>query len=418
MKILIIPDKQSQYDYNMVRNFAAGFDEIGCSAVALGKNALGEDLTRAQEVHGSELIIHINTLLTPTQKIGRAKYISWIQDYFPSQRENYLNHDRERSKILAMGSASSLGLPDIGTTVGPLNVGVSIDSSWRRSDGRTRKWDVGLLGFIPPKNVILSPNRLPLELRYLLHTLLYHILPREMRLGRSLGTLVDWLTTADKGLPNIFRDFFLTFVESNYKPLTGTLDVNKFYSELKKILDKYYPLYSPVKGDLDFIVQTYPRYLDRHLLGELLTKTHRDINIWGKGWSTYAEFTRAYRGILNQRSQVLEVLGNMNTIFCNNTHGVFIHPTVLDAIAQGTFVFWHRTSHTSDITPSRVDALFGGFEPGRHFGLYQPYDINNALELWTTSEMRNSANEAREILLDRHLWRHRAKQVLDMLDRW
>jgi hypothetical protein len=416
MKILIIPDKQSQYDYSMARNFAAGFDEIGCSAVALEKPALGEDLTRAQEVYGSDLIIHINTLLQPTQKIGRAKYISWIQDYFPSQRENYLNYDRERSKILAMGSASSLGLPDIGTTVKPLDVGVSIDPTWRRSDGRSRKWDVGLLGFIPPKNVILSPNRLPLELRYLLHTLFYHILPRKMRLVRSFGTLVDWLTTADRRLPNMFRDFFLTFVESNYKPLTGTLDVNKFYSEIKKILDKYYPLYLPDEGVLDFIVQTYPRYLDRHLLGELLIETRRDVNIWGKGWSTYDNFSSVYRGILNQRSQVLEVLANINIIFCNNTHGVFIHPTVLDAIAQGVFVFWHRTSHTSDVTPGQVDTLFGGFEPGRHFGLYQPYDINNALELWTPSQMRNSANEALEILLDRHLWRHRAERVLEIID--
>ena len=416
MNILIIPDKHSIYDYEMVKNFALGFEELGCSAVALSKNVSADELETAQELHKADLIIHINTLLREEHKIGKAKYISWIQDYFPSQASAFAEHDAERSRILAMGSAAHLGIPDFGVEIGSLDVGVPAPKSGQPQKDLSRNHDLAILGFIPKKSSISPPYNGALELRYLTRSLAFHLLPKRLRKSNIISAMVDLLTTADSRLPSILRELLMRYVEVEYNPLTGTLNVNQLYEDLTRLIEKHYPWYKPIENELDFISQTFPRYLDRILLGRMAVKLGRDLNIWGSGWFSYPEFRRVYRGILQNKSEVLEVLGNTKAILCNNTHGIFIHPTVLDAIAQGAFVFWHETPSSVDVNASLMDPVFGGFEPNRHFGLYSPMDFDEAINSWSPELMTKATLEARGILMERHLWKHRARAVLDIFE--
>jgi hypothetical protein len=416
MNILIIPDKHSIYDYEMVKNFALGFEELGCSAVALSKHVSDDELETAQKLHKADLIIHINTLLRKENKIGKAKYISWIQDYLPSQASAFAEHDAERSRILAMGSAAHLGIPDIGVEIGSLNVGVPSPKPGQPQKDFARNHDLAILGFIPKKSSISPPHNGALELRYLTRSLAFHLLPEKLHNSNIISAMVDLLTTADSRLPSIMRGLLMKHVEVEYSPLTGTLNVNQLNEDLTRLIEKHYRWYKPLKNELDFISQTFPRYLDRILLGRMAVRSGRDLDIWGNGWFSYSEFQGAYRGILQNKSEVLEVLASTTAILCNNTHGIFIHPTVLDAIAQGAFVFWHETPITADVNPSLIDPAFGGFEPNRHFGLYSPKDFVEAINSWSFELMTKATLEARGILMERHLWKHRARTVLDIFE--
>jgi spore maturation protein CgeB len=93
----------------------------------------------------------------------------------------------------------------------------------------------------------------------------------------------------------------------------------------------------------------------------------------------------------------------------NNTHGIGIHSRVLEAMAAGSFIMMH-VSPCSHL-PGGIDS---SFEPELHYGLYSANNLAEKVEYWLahSSQRQKATKDCHNILRARHLWRHRASQIL------
>jgi len=93
----------------------------------------------------------------------------------------------------------------------------------------------------------------------------------------------------------------------------------------------------------------------------------------------------------------------------NNIFGFALHSRVLDAITVNGFVMAHHTPWTG-----LAGQMTECFEPETHYGEYTAANFTDRARYWLNNHAaRNkAATEARKIVADRHLWPHRAQQIL------
>ena len=81
-------------------------------------------------------------------------------------------------------------------------------------------------------------------------------------------------------------------------------------------------------------------------------------------------------------------------------------------MAVGGFIFTHESPH--DMKPG---GMLTSFEPGTHFGNFKPDNFREEALRWLNDNKRRleAGIRASEIIKQRHLWRHRARQIINDL---
>ena len=232
----------------------------------------------------------------------------------------------------------------------------------------------------------------------------HDILLREIiRKPRFLKNLIFGFNCKDVFFDHFFFDkIFIENelkIKNQYIPLSGHL---------------FEPELNHCKNSLDTALYDYqytelPRKLDRKLLYNLietLYKKNKKVLIAGINWPEGYPYAPFVSGHVVQPNKIYK---SSKITIHNNTHGLGIHSRVLDSMAVGGFVIMHPSPHSR--LPGGMDSAF---EPDLNYGLYTSDNFVEKVEDWLADEDRRKKAiiENKKILLSKHLWEHRAEQIL------
>jgi hypothetical protein len=411
MKVYLAPNISSVYDFSQLNALAAGFDEIGITSHVFKKplqkhpHDLSKDIN---EFPGERQIykeMNVDVLLEVNRFRSRhlrndTRHISWFQDVRPSEYKKiarYAKEKRQNDIIYLLGSAQHFGLDPINKNINCLLSGVSaklIRWGEAKSEPERNRYDINLLGYFSGIKERLVSGTTRARLPFLLSEL--------VKRPKSLLKLLLQLTS-DYNINRFYYDPYYIdlekFIEDSYAPLNGYLfspNINKVGNVID---EKIY----------DFLYTELPRKMDREILHKLLQEQYylgKKVIAAGQNWKS------GFPGSPFVKDHVIDP----NSVFSasaitvhNNTHGLGIHSRTLDCMASGGFVFMHPSPHSR--LPGGMDSTF---EPEVNYGLYSADNFVEKAEKWLEDEDRRkkAIAECKKILLSKHLWKHRAEQIL------
>ena len=83
-------------------------------------------------------------------------------------------------------------------------------------------------------------------------------------------------------------------------------------------------------------------------------------------------------------------------------------------MATGNFLLMHESPNDT-----KAGGMLTAFEPGVHYGSYTPENFTEQASRWLRDdkERTQAGIRAQEVIRDRHCWHHRARQIVDDLNR-
>lgn len=407
--ILIIPSLNNAYDLRMAENFSNAFRNIGHIALA-GKAGLSElEIARQCISNGHNVVLKINSVRKKEQTaLKNIRFISWYQDIFPNTEKEIKEGLEEQDILYTMGDKHVLGLnEDIKCHNDVLMTGAS-SKLLEIKNKYQYIYDFSVCGFIPRNNVK--------NLRYLLIKLikliLQFFLDNNIIIIKNEELNKKIRNTSDRNIDKIISDI----VTKNYSPLEGNLDINLM---CKLISNELIRLRIDIESKnifemIKYYSQTYPRRIDRELLVSQLMRLTNSIALFGPNWNTYPLFKKYHKGTIDVHPKLIDVYMRTKINIANNTHGIGLHSRTLEIMAVGGFFATHSSKH---------DLLSGGildsFIPNEHFIYYEKNQIGDSLLKWLSDDIGRVrvGEKAREIVKSKHLWEHRALQVIRDLEK-
>lgn len=427
MKILLIPAHSSIYDYNMIFELSEALKLKGLECFPLRNPINNFTLKKLCETYNFDVVFQVNRF-RPSKNIlpKKIRHISWFQDVFPTTLKSNIDF-LDQDILYTLGNKKLLGLEDFNKIKSfALYTGVN-KKDLHKYSYLEKKYvkDFSLVGFIPTANfnIDISPKEfLSNEISELIRNIPFISNIKSVRL------LNNYLTRINNRLINDLK----SGIELNYLPLTGSLNIknlediifellpySKKYKEKLKMIqnEEQYKLFNPgifnfnlkLNQFINWLVIDYPRYLDRILLVELANKVSNSITLYGKGWEHYPEYTAYYKGIIHNKIDLYKNYRNTKINLSNNNHGIGLHSRNLECMGIGGFIMYHKTVHDD-----MEGTLLQDFEPNKHFGQFTVDNFEEQAKFWIkNTKKRELAGElARKVVLKKHLWEHRAQQIL------
>lgn len=456
MRFLITPNYPNPYDQRMVRGLATGLIQVGQNALALDRPLADSEAAEACRNYEADVLLQVNRFRPLDPPLPpKVRHIGWFQDVFPETLNGNVTAGTRSSDIVyALGDAHVLGLTaELPCRVGCLVSGV--DEQVLRAPAGTAEQivDFSLCGYIPP------PVRVAKSRRYQLLSLIDRLAQRVPLLGRAN---VFWLARRVLFRRYIPVDYiryetmmaFKAITETLYQPLHGDLDIHLLSSAMwdKVGVDlrvparegagrasggrgadagegqrraralRYVHMAASLAPDpsvalervIGYFARDYPRLLDRITLVTDALAVSQSLELYGSGWATHDRFRPYWKGVLNRLEELLTAYRRSRINLANNTHGLGLHSRTLECMAVGGFIFMHRSPH--DAKPG---GMHTAFEPGVHYGMYTPENFRESAERWLRDDRgRTEAGQrAAKLIGEKHLWRHRAAQLLGDLVR-
>ena len=446
MRFLIAPNFALPYDQRMVNGLAAGFRELGHEANALASPVPPEVLGRIVAQTGADAVLQVNRFRPAEPPLPpQVRHIAWFQDVFPDTAEGLRFCEREGDVVYALGDARVLGLKtEWPCFVGSLVTGV--DPALLGASGETKAAaiDFSLCGYIPPPPAY-RPN-IKSDLVWYLNDLVdrtpvvggswafRHLRFRLLRRYLSRGYVPYALAIALRETATAM-----------YRPLRGELDIDALSEMLREAARPYVAFRAkkpiryghwlrrgrlgrvlapyrtsgagekmPVDGLINHLSREYPRLLDRVALVSAALEVSQSLELYGPGWDSHEAFRPYHKGIVNDPYALLAVFRRSRINLANNTHGLGLHSRTLECMAVGGFILMHRSPHDE-----KPGGMLTAFEPDVHYGAYTPETLRDEAKRWLKDKgARVQAGErAAAAIKERHLWRHRAEQIIDDLKR-
>jgi Glycosyl transferases group 1 len=416
MKFLIVPNFALPYDQRMVNGLAAGFLELGHEAVSLDSPLTAEPLVRIVEQNRADVVLQVNRFRPTDPPLpANVRHIAWFQDVFPDSNNSGKTPEREGDIVYALGTAQALGLKtEFPCFVGSLVTGVEPGILNTKRASSQRKVDFSLCGYIPPPLVWLSPSK---KLRLARHVNdLYDRLPRLVRAWCSQHLQFRPLVRLRSKRPAQaeLTQLLYAIVKATYRPLRGDLDILLLSDILRQATPSNPGATAKTESLINYLVREYPRLLDREALVGMALAVSNSLELYGPGWEQHEAFRPYYKGITNNHNALLEIFQRSRINLANNTHGLGLHSRTLECMAVCGFIFMHRSPHDEE-----PGGMLTSFEPGVHYGAYTPGTFHEEAKRWLRDDTITAkvGERAKAIIAEKHLWRHRAEQILDDLKR-
>ena len=448
MRFLIVPNFPNPYDQRMVDGLAAGLRQLGHEARSLPSPLLESEAALISRELDLDVLLQVNRfrpLRTPLPP--NVRHIAWFQDVFPDTLGDIQSQCRPGDIVYALGDPHVLGLSaKLPCYLGTLLTGVDGNITRNASD-REQRNDFSLCGYIPP----------PLESKPNLRQDILWYLRDSLRRIPVFGTSLPMRGFSRLFLRRYQRPGYVPYaivatfrntVETIYQPLRGDLDIHRLATamnhsiapvlahsrrlrrrERKKlaisgrlgfILSPYSSikistsLQPEIESLIGYFAREHPRLLDRKMLVTAALKVSRSIELYGDGWKLHPEFSPFHRGMISVQRELLEVYRTSRINLMNNTHGLGLHSRTLECMAVGGFIFTHRSPHDN-----KAGGMETSFDADSHYGVYAPETFEEDARRWLADEpgRLRAGRTAAEIVSQKHLWRHRAQQILDDLHR-
>ncbi len=369
MKFLLIPEYNRVLDFRMAHGLGRALTEAGHSYELMPTD--GYDIAEADCY---DIVLGINRP-RPEELPASVPYIAWVQDYRPMEAPDYAGQARGNDIIYTIGSEIWIGLNNTGPQYrGSLLTGV--DQGLLNGTNGHCDLDFSICGYIT----------MPL-------------------------TKVD--------MPLLERRC-LKEAERLYRPLTGSSNAFLMAEQLKKFVEQLVATEKIPEEDQEMLRKCcnwmsieYPRYIDRLRIAQLAYFVSSNCGFYGVNWQKYYQFGKCVFAPIKDENKLHDVYRRSRVNLHNNWNGFGLHSRVLEAMAVGGFIMAHSCADPQ--APGRITA---DFEPDVHFGQYTPDNFVERAKYWLQDgEARNKAiTESRKIVADKHLWKHRAQQILHDLN--
>jgi hypothetical protein len=466
-RILITPNVAAPYDQWMVKEMAAAFNALGHFAAAMPSPQSAVEILALIESFSIDVVIQINRTRDPDVPFPpHVRHVSWYQDVFPETLDGFVGNFNGSDILYALGDPAVLGLniqPDC--LVGSLFTGVDQSVMNFRPKQTGQELDFSLCGGLP------HPVDLP---QSLMADLLCHFdqkVRRSPRLGRSKLTWIVRKLIFGPLIPVNYVPYpallaMRNIVEGFYRPLRGELDIHQLAEAMWKqgslFVDLFeeipqqkqipahdaltHPLRAHVQNmagrrdakaklvklfaggnsffqpsiraaierAISYFSQSYPRIMDREVLVRAAASVSDSLALYGPGLAAHNFARPYYKGVINDKHELLQIYSRSKINLSNNTHGLGLHSRVLECMAIGGFIFMHESPHDN-----KAGGMLTAFEPDIHFGAYTPDNFPEQARRWlgNEGERRKVGENARKIIQQSHRWQHRAQQILDDLKR-
>ena len=326
-------------------------------------------------------------------EVGRARdadipeeavHIAWVQECYGATDPDY-NDVLGQDILYTYGDPSIIGCPPYRQWRGSLTW--AVDHRLLDRQLVEPSLDFSIVGFIPPPDWFKFPSKVPAN-------------P-----GRG-----DFFNISSEA-----TDFIVQTMK--IRALSGTFDQNREsecaqrgFAEVMRRRGWYTSAagWREIRGYIGQTVHEYARLLDRKALTELALSVSRNIEIWGTNWELWPEFAPYSRLFCFDNDVVLDLYQRSRINLHNNIFGFALHSRVLEAMAVGGFVMANESPHVG-----KKGQLTETFEPDVHYGEYNADNFIDRASSWLYSETRPKLiRDARKVIAARHLWKHRAEQVL------
>lgn len=447
MRFLIAPNFPNSYDQRMVEGLAKGFRDLGEEAIPLASPLPSEAMVACAGRFGADVVLQVNRF-RPTEPPlpSHIRHISWFQDVFPDTDNDAYHGAREDDIVYALGDAGVLGLrTKLPCYVGSLVTGIEPEMlEAAREHNDNDEIDFSLCGFIPaPLGV--RPN-IKADMVWYMNDLFDRIplLGHSWTSRQSRARLLQRYISIGY-VPYALASTLRAIVDALYRPLRGELDIGllsgAMYAEaapyirprskpsaspkhwsrrgkLGQILAPYRSLAfdrnTAIDNFINYLAREYPRLLDRVALLRATLDVSKSVELYGPGWASHEQFRPYHKGIIADPAALVPIFLRSRINLANNTHGLGLHSRTLECMAVGGFIFMHTSPHDE-----KPGGMLTSFEPGVHYGSYTPENFNAEAKRWLNNEQgrRECGTRAAALVREKHLWRHRAQQILADLKR-
>jgi len=201
--------------------------------------------------------------------------------------------------------------------------------------------------------------------------------------------------------------------ELNNDPLTGDWNPDFLVQKMREIVSPQLPALSPdLTTALDTVYAAYalevPRLIERFILVENMLHITDSVELYGVNWNLHPMLAPYHKGIVTGPQALFGVYGR-SRVNGTTTLRSILHRRTLECMGIGEFIFLNAS--VSDNDPGGMRTYF---EPGVHYGEYRPNNVQEEALRWIRDDdrRRKVGQCAGAAVREKHLWRHRAEQIV------
>lgn len=165
--------------------------------------------------------------------------------------------------------------------------------------------------------------------------------------------------------------------------------------------------------DILFLVEEVTSRIEsRRSLVDSLLRTTRNVRLFGNvGWALWKDYAPLWGGEILDPRELASIYRASRLNIHNSPWPLHFRP--LDVMACGSVVLINRVNHPE------IDTLFhSDFEPGIHHIEYEPENFAETVRetLADPARLGTIGRHAARRVLERHTWRHRAREILNDIE--
>jgi hypothetical protein len=322
------------------------------------------------EILGAGFDVIINVNRPRSQYIPRGTiHVAWVQDYVYGTNLPYEENAQPNDIAYTFGDPLIQGLPKI----------------WKH-------WRGSLPSAAEPWMLERKSRQQDVDLSLL---------------GCTFPNIYEWMN------PQL-NEYMSAHAEEYYKPLSSSFVMSQ---RVHKIIDEMPEWVRQQEDSTSEIISwlfTHTRLVDRNAIAKLMLRVSDSVKLVGLEWNKYQEFEPYHVKHDEEVDFVLDWMQRSRINVHTNTSGYGTHSRVFEAMAVGAFIMAPQTPFVG-----KLGQMTECFEPDVHYGEYTAETfVDRALYWIAHPEQRiKAAMEAKRIVADRHLWRHRAEKLLKDIGR-
>ena len=375
MRFVMVPAEDNAYDWRMLKSFARALEEAGHQVKLLPfvEYTLGN-------VSSADIVFDINRARPGWLPPG-IMHIAWVQDFIPGSALLYGERKRSGDMLYVLTNPEAQGVEEKYVDGALLT---AVDYHLLLMPPVEQTVDLSLCGFIPPPMnglVFVEVRGWPDPGGFAVHchkriAQMYTPLRGDLRCVSYFNTL---------------HEEYLRFVQGHH----SQADIEDAWSQLM--------------GNVGHWTMDHPRRLDRHKLGKMVLSVTENCLFQGKNWTQYGEFAAHAMEHTNKIGELLDVYQRSRINLHTNSDGYGPHSRVLEAMAVGGFIMTHSVER-----PERPGCMHSAFTPDVHYAEFDVGNFAEKVKFWLQNKVARDlvAKECRGLIESKHLWRHRAAQLL------
>lgn len=383
MKFLLVTSNQDvMFEYRNLRDLALALTQLGHEARA-------EGIRRPSIYHDVDVVIEINYRrheMVP----AKAIHIAWVQDYIEETSPDYASDCLPQDMFYTFGDISIMEMP------------------------KGSKHHAGSLLYAANPKLL---DRQPIEQSLDFSIAAFIPEPAEFR-GREAGKDIAPGTRQLVSEKQIF-DLLTEVMEECYRPLSGLGchrgDVTRMHDEITNlVLRSKLPVdiedaWVQVKKQVSQFTHAYTRMMDRRDLAKMILSISDEVVFQGFNWGNWPEFKLWARPYAQDQRPLIYLYQSTRVNVHNNVYGFALGSRVFECMAVGGFIMANESPHYG-----KAGQMTESFEPEVHFGEYNAKTFCERARYWLAHpDKRNkAATKAKKIIKAKHLWEHRARQIL------